>query len=149
MRPKKAVGVTVTVLFCLSCGRGGKEATRDGSKGIYLDEFSIGRGVSAQGVATDQKSVFKQGDPIYASFVVQNAPDSAKARVIWDTITKGTTKVAEQEKLLGKKGFVSFNAGDTSKWKPDDYRLEIFLIDDPSKPAKSLGINDFKVIPGP
>lgn len=149
MRSKEALCITVAVLFFVGCDRGERTAPRPSSTGVYENAFRIGGGVSPDGAATNEKSVFNQGDPIYASFVVENAPDGAKARAVWSNFTKGNAKVAEEEKPLGKKGFVSFHVADTSSWEPGDYRLVKVLITDPSNPkaVTNLGSKDFKLLP--
>jgi hypothetical protein len=99
---------------------------------------------------TTEKSVFNQGEPVYVSFIVQNAPSGAKARAVWTSLAKGGAKVSEEEKPLPQNGFVAFSLADTSQLEPGDYRLMKQLID-PSRPAvpTNLGSADFKIQPRP
>jgi hypothetical protein len=154
MRSRAVLCGLFGILVCFACSRGGGEARGGGqaprprSTGLYEDAFRLGGAASADGTVTMEKHVFNQGEHIYVSFVAQNAPAGAKARAVWTSLTKGNAKLAEEEKPLQKNGFVAFDVADTSRWEPGDYRLLKILID-PAKPGvqTTLGSADFKIVP--
>ncbi len=150
MRSRAVLCVAIGVLFYVGCSRGGSEAagTRPRSKDLYEDAFRLGGTASADGHVTTEKSVFNQGEGVYVSFIVQNAPAGAKARAVWTSLAKGGAKISEEEKPLPKDGFVAFSVADTSQWEPGDYRLLKQLID-PARPGvqTNLGSADFKILP--
>ncbi len=150
MRSRAVLCVAIGVLFYVGCSRGGSEAAgpRPRSKDLYEDAFRLGGTTSADGRVTTEKSVFNQGEPVYVSFIVQNAPSGAKARAVWTNLAKGGAKVAEEDKALPGNGFVAFSLADTSQLEPGDYRLLKQLID-PARPGvqTNLGSADFKILP--
>lgn len=109
MRPGLASSVAVAFRFLGGCGREGGGASSPRSTELYESAFRLGRAQPPDGIATDERNVFNQGDPLYASFAVENAPAGAKVRPSWVNVTNGNTKMKEEDRLLGKKRFVSFH----------------------------------------
>ena len=152
VRSRRALCISAAVLLFAGCDRGEKGekiVPHLRSTGVYENAFRIGRRVSSDGSATDETNIFHQGDAIYTSFRVENAPKGAKARAVWTNVTRGNAPVAEEDKELGKDGFVSFRVADTSSWEPGDYRLVKNLLADPSNPkaVTNLGTMDVKLLP--
>jgi len=132
-------------------GSGGASAPRrPRSTEVYEDKFRIGKTAAPDGAVITEADKFTAGEPIYISFVIQNAPTGASARVVWKRID-GDVPMGEEQKPLQSNGFVSFAVKDTSAWQPGAYRVDKSLGSVSSGPSptpwKVIGSKDLTISP--
>lgn len=134
---------------------GGKDSSggasfRSNNTDTYEDRFQIGKAAAADGKITIETDKFTEGDPIYISFVVRNAPTGASAKVIWKRMD-GDVRMGEEQKALKSGGFVWFAVKDTSAWLPGAYRVEKMFGREASSTTptswKGLGTKDLTISP--
>lgn len=108
--------------------------TAEGPKGPYITAFRIGYGLAPTGAVAGEGSLFGQGETIFVSFSVPNAPPDGKVLFRWQSAADNKT-VNEGEVPLqaGQPPSVSSKT-ETKGWPAGDYLLRIYL----SAPSASI-----------
>lgn len=106
--------------------QGGSATVGALSARTWLDDFTIGHQVDTEGAIplARQGDDFAPGQTVYVAMEVGDAPAGASVHVRFEDAAGRT--VAEDEKKVPRGAkYLYFDSGDTSSWKPGDYRAEI------------------------
>jgi hypothetical protein len=120
-----------------SAAPGGSEAPA-----VELQRFRIGRAVGSDGLAAEETDVYKAGDSVNVTFRIAHAPVDSQAMVVFKKLPD--QKIGEERKALNPgTGDVAFASGETRRWSPGDYRVDMYLVHNTE--TRLLGTHDFKI----
>lgn len=97
----------------------------------WIDDVRLGVALGPDGSIGEQaeRDMFTAGDPILVSMSTKDAPPAAAVRVVWMT-PDGNPAHEEEKSVSGGQEFLSFEALDTSRWPPGEYRVEVWVGDE-------------------
>jgi len=119
----------------------------EGPKGPYIAAFRIGYGQAPTGVVAGEGSVFGQGETIFVSFDVPNAPPDGKLHFRWQAAADNKTVQEADVPLSAGQTPGASSKTETKGWPLGDYVLRISL----SAPSAnfenvSLGVATVKIL---
>jgi hypothetical protein len=151
-----ALGVAVLLVACgekggaSSGGSAGKAAVSKAADdipssnrtGFYVDRFRFGDSTDSDGIVVKEMSSLPAGAAPAMSLYLRNAPPGTQVRVVWNDLA-GNTKVGEEVKPVGDKGFVAIKKA--APLPDGSYRATMSYKPGPDKAWENLGSHDFKV----
>jgi hypothetical protein len=119
----------------------------EGPKGPYITAFRIGHGFGVNGKVAVEGATFAQGEPVFLSFDVPNAPADGKVRVAVLSAAESKSLQEEEAPIAGSAPpNVSFKI-ETKGWPVGDYVLRKFLTSASARfDNLVLGQAQFKIV---
>jgi hypothetical protein len=115
------------------------------TKAVELAGFKFGRALGPDGTATGEGGPFAEGEPLHATYRVNNAPPGSNTKIVVTSLADKRKLHEDQKAPSGPQNAVAFTLPDTRTWSQGDYRLEMQLVE--GDKTRTLGVFDFKLGP--